>query len=46
MGEILRIGKVDARGGSKGEGRAQNWGRGRMLFDFFLVLEIIMRIRR
>ena len=33
MGEILRIGKVDARGGSKGErekgeGRAQNWGRG------------------
>lgn len=26
MGEILRIGKVDARGGSKGEGSAQNWG--------------------
>lgn len=28
MGEIVRIGKVDARGGSKGEGSAQNWGRG------------------
>jgi hypothetical protein len=43
MGEILRIGKVDAvevqRGKEEGRGKRAKLGEGRILFDF-LVLEI------